>query len=444
MLTNGPILTTLSTVANFETSKMNATSFFDTDTKPLMANKTTNVRMDSTVKSTINQQETTVSGAIPLIHKLSTAVMNATSPIKLEKSKMKTKSIRQLTSSKKRLKLLVKHKREEQNLLTQLQPIQGPGPGPTTNMTTTSFHKTSIPKQTSDNEMAPSLPQKLEPGLHVYGAAAAMEKMIIRQLSQQSVTASFSSTLIKTRITLKNTVQSSSVDQNETLNRLRPIIGTTSAVQVGISDSQKSMSMQNNNATIIDKSTTKMRSQSINPQTKSPRAAQILSINNSQSDGKQRVAEQNLFDTALADVYQRSDALLLSKRDMDFLKKASTSPEIFSNWSTEEKLRTFMLDDFEQTDFTLTLGMKDTLPVIFNMINKSLLGNIGHQLDEMLSCLWNDQQCDSRNTSPNRDPWYPQGYGLKLLQNQVQKPYFGYANTDMDPYLNHQIRICDA
>uniref|UniRef100_A0A915HL33 Uncharacterized protein n=1 Tax=Romanomermis culicivorax TaxID=13658 RepID=A0A915HL33_ROMCU len=43
--------------------------------------------------------------------------------------------------------------------------------------------------------------------------------------------------------------------------------------------------------------------------------------------------------------------------------------------------------------------------------------------------------------SPDRDPWDALGFDFKLLQNHVQKPYFGYSNPYPDSCLSRRIRI---
>uniref|UniRef100_A0A915HSQ1 Uncharacterized protein n=1 Tax=Romanomermis culicivorax TaxID=13658 RepID=A0A915HSQ1_ROMCU len=204
-------------------------------------------------------------------------------------------------------------------------------------------YKTSIPKPSPDNEMAVSSLQKLEPGVHVDEAAATTGKKIPRQFSQQNTTTSFSSALIKTNTVTKNPGLSSAVDQNETLNRLKPIIVTTSTLQVGnigtsplepTSGFLKSLTVQNNNATIIDKSTTRV----------------------------------------------------------------------------------------EQSDFTSSLGIKDTLPFMYNVINKSLLAGMGHQLNQTMSgCIWNEQQCDSYNMEITQfyNPFYLNCYSLEEKSTEV-------------------------
>uniref|UniRef100_A0A915J153 Uncharacterized protein n=1 Tax=Romanomermis culicivorax TaxID=13658 RepID=A0A915J153_ROMCU len=46
-------------------------------------------------------------------------------------------------------------------------------------------------------------------------------------------------------------------------------------------------------------------------------------------------------------------------------------------------------------------------------------------------------------TDPDRGTWNPRECGFKSLQDQVQKPYLGYANPDPDPCLCRRIRIRD-
>uniref|UniRef100_A0A915L6L2 Uncharacterized protein n=1 Tax=Romanomermis culicivorax TaxID=13658 RepID=A0A915L6L2_ROMCU len=107
-----------------------------------------------------------------------------------------------------------------------------------------------------------------------------------------------------------------------------------------------------------------------------------LTLHSPINDGEEP-ADQPKINSPLADPIQGAGSLSASAKDLDMLKKASTSPEIFATWSNKDKFDAFMLDEAQLSDFTIAAGVKDTLPLMYSLMNKSLLASMGHQLDEM-------------------------------------------------------------